>query len=135
MTWLVEKVFGVACDLYMDGAGIIDHDKYEILATAAEKLGKYESEEDKGRLIKIPVSVGDTVWAKRRFWSPTGPYEEIREFKIVSLSISQNKKKEWKKSFRASDGDGWLIDFAEAELNKVAFLTLEEIKKQTASNS
>ena len=81
--------------------------------------------------VELPLKVGHIVYHQFARWERE---VDIRPFQITSISISQNKKGEWKKSFRISwlDGDKtrdpW-YDYSFDDIGKTVFFTKEEAEK------
>jgi hypothetical protein len=54
------------------------------------------------RVIFLPLAVGDIVYAKRRCGYEDGnPLYEVAPYVVTSIQITQNKKMEWSKKYRA----------------------------------
>ena len=82
-------------------------------------------------VIVPPCKVGDFVWAKCFWWDDLSG---IALYQITNISISQNKKGEWTKKYRAmrfKDGKTYdsQINFSFDEIGKTVFLTREEAEK------
>ena len=81
--------------------------------------------------VELPLKVGHIVYHQFARWERK---VDIRPFQVTSMSISQNKKGEWKKSFRISwlDGDKtrdpW-YDYSFDDVGKTVFFTREEAEK------
>lgn len=92
----------------------------ELLLRMAEKLDKYEDLEEKGRLIKLPCAVGDTVYEVQDFRKRIQPYV------IIAVHISNcGNQYEWD----LKDGKGIFSNvsgFSEYDLGESVFLSLEE---------
>jgi hypothetical protein len=101
---------------------------------AIDKLGRYEDLEEQGRLIKLPLKVGDVVYYEHPYVAIlTG----IKPYKITNIMINQNKKGEWTRKYRAMlliDGKtvDRQINFAFNDIGKTVFLTKEEDEKALA---
>jgi hypothetical protein len=89
-----------------------DAEEHEQLAEWLEKLKSYEDLEEQGLLVRLPCSIGTTVWDIYG----TG----IR--KNVVSGIEYGKDGRW---FLWANEDEWL-----GELNVVVFLTREEAEKK-----
>jgi len=94
---------------------------------AIEKLAQYEEMEDAGLLLVLPCKVGDIVWYKGDWTSVQG----LNPYKITNVMISQNKKGEWTKKYRAMlvrDGKtvDWQINFSFDDIDKTVFLNKEK---------
>lgn len=95
------------------------------------KLGAYETAEEQGLLLRLPCKVGDTVFHRKEY---AATFTGIREYQITNIMISQNKKGEWTKKYRAMMLlDGKTIDcpinFAFDDIGKTVFLTKAEAEK------
>ena len=101
---------------------------------AAEKVSKYETAEDEGRLVVLPCSVGDTVWVTTHpfnvfddFDFYTEAQDEIYESYISSITFYENSNqyrihaKETRQFIKAY--------FMESDFGKTVFLTREEAEK------
>lgn len=81
--------------------------------------------------VELPCKVGQVVYHQLERWRDE---VNIQPFQVTSMSISQNKKGEWKKSFRISwlDGDKtrdpW-YDYSFDDIGKTVFFTKEEAEK------
>ena len=93
-----------------------------------EKLAEYEDLEEQGILIKLPCKVGDTVYHE-------DPYSTlligIQSYQITNIMISQNKKGEWTRKYRAmllrnGKTADKQINFEFNDIGKTVFLTKEE---------
>jgi hypothetical protein len=98
------------------GNGIMDN---------ADKL--CDKFQDKSRFIELPCKIGDVVYSLYHWWRKE---DGIVPYQITNLTITQNKKGEWKKKYRAMwlvDGKtrDWSLDFGFDEIGKKAFLTRE----------
>ena len=98
------------------------------------KLGAYETAEEQGLLLRLPCKVGDTVFHRKEY---AATFTGIREYQITNIMISQNKKGEWTKKYRAMMLlDGKTIDcpinFAFDDIGKTVFLTKAEAEKALA---
>lgn len=92
-------------------------------------LDEYHKAEAEGRLVILPCKVGDTVW-----WIPPASFTwlELRPYccMIVSMTITENKKRERKKKYRLAElRDGKTIDNVRdvdfEDFGKTVFLTRE----------
>ena len=97
-----------------------------------KKLSKYRNLEEQGLLLKLPCKVGDIVYHENKYATiHTG----IQSYQITNIMISQNKKGEWTKKYRAMFLlNGKIVDsqlnFSFDEIGKTVFLT--EQKAQAA---
>jgi hypothetical protein len=96
-----------------------------------EKLKNFEDLEEQGRLIKLPCKVGDTVYHEC-------PYSTllvgVQSYQITNIMISQNKKGEWTRKYRAmllrnGKTADKQINFEFNDIGKTVFLTKEEAEK------
>ena len=84
--------------------------------------------EEQGLLLKLPCKVGDVVYHEKKYATiHTG----IQSYQITNIMISQNKKGEWTKKYRAMFLlNGKIVDsqlnFSFDEIGKTVFLTKEE---------
>lgn len=93
-----------------------------------EKLKAYEDLEEQGLLFRLPCKVGDIVYYEHPYSSV---HTGIQAYQITNIMISQNKKGEWTKKYRAMMLlNGKIIDvqlnFSFNDLGKTVFLTKEE---------
>lgn len=95
-----------------------------------DKLAAYEDAEGQGRLVILPCEVGDTVW-----WIPPASFTwlELRPYccMVVSVTITENKKRERRKKYRIAElRDGKTIDNVRdvdfEDIGKTVFLTRAE---------
>ena len=98
--------------------------------------GKYPAEKfcdlykSSADVVELPLNIGDVVYASRR-WEENGA---LLPYQITCLTITQNKKKEWRKNYRAFRLiNGKTIDsyvsFSFDEIGKNVFLTIEEAER------
>lgn len=99
------------------------------------KLADYEDAEEQGLLLRLPCKVGDTVWYedKNSTW-----LIGVHPYQITNVMISQNKKGEWTKKYRAMriyNGKtvDWQINFSFDDIGTIVFLTKEEAEQKLAS--
>lgn len=81
--------------------------------------------------VELPCKIGQVVYHQLERWRDE---INIQPFQVTSMSISQNKKGEWKKSFRISwlDGDKTrdpCYDHSFDDIGKTVFFTREEAEK------
>ena len=110
------------CDLCCEYCKAMEDDSVDCRGCAIDqcfnKLGEYEELEDKGKLLKLPCAVGDTVHEiiKTR--------EAISEFTVIGFSVSEHgifvKWKLINGIYRNLSG------FNDDEIGKTVFLTKEE---------
>lgn len=97
-----------------------------------EKLAKYEELEEQGRLIKLPCKIGNIVYHDNPY---STIHTGIQSYQITNIMISQNKKGEWTKKYRAmllrngKTADNQ-INFEFNDIGKTVFLTKEEAEKE-----
>jgi hypothetical protein len=97
---------------------------------AYKELAEYRRLEEQGLLLKLPCNVGDVVWHERKNSHLSG----VHPYQITNVMISQNKKGEWTRKYRAMRLlNGKTIDsqinFEFDQLGKTVFLTKEEAEK------
>ena len=85
-------------------------------------------------VIVPPCKVGDIVYAKGWWWRDG---DDVATYQITNITITQNKKGEWTKKYRAMRFlNGKTIDyplnFSFEEIGKTVFLTKEEAEKALA---
>ena len=95
----------------------------------AKKLCELEDKIEQGKIVELPCAVGDIVYASHRHW---GTYikGDIMPYQITNITITQNKKGEWTKKYRAMEVQNgktidWQLNFAFDEIGKTVFLTPE----------
>lgn len=104
---------------------------YDDCQKMMRKLADYEDSEEQGLLLRLTCKVGDTVFHRKEY---TATFTGIREYQITNIMISQNKKGEWTKKYRAMMLlDGKTIDcpinFAFDDIGKTVFLTKAKAEK------
>jgi hypothetical protein len=84
-------------------------------------------------VIVPPCKVGDIVYAPHWHW---GTYikDEIIPYQITNITITQNKKGEWTKKYRAMEVQNgktidWQLNFEFDAIGKTVFLTREQAEK------
>lgn len=92
------------------------------------RLCRLEDKIENGTLIELPCKVGDTVYAPH--WH-CGEWDKIVPYQITNITVTQNKKLEWTKKYRAMElVEGktidWQLNFAFDEVGKKVFLTKAE---------
>lgn len=112
----------------MDWHDDVQCDDEEIYNRLAELEDKIES----GTLIELPCKVGDVVYAPHWHF---GEWDKIVPYQITNITITQNKKLEWTKKYRAMEVMNgktidWQLNFAFDEIGKKVFLTKEEAEKR-----
>ena len=97
-----------------------------------DKLAEYEDLEEQGLLLKLPCKVGDVVYHENKYATiHTG----IQSYQITNIMISQNKKGEWTKKYRAMFLlNGKIVDsqlnFSFDEIGKIVFFTEQEAQAE-----
>lgn len=117
-----------ACKLYGNTWYTNNVGKLEPHPEADQLCKAYESKE---RFVELPCKIGDVVYSWRYSWKKE---DGIVPYQITNLTITQNKKGEWKKKYRAMwlvDGKtrDWSLDFGFDEIGKTVFLTREEAEE------
>lgn len=100
-------------------------------ADCIEKLGKYEDAEEQGLILRLPCKVGDVVYHESQRATVN---KGVQVYQITNIMISQNKKGEWIKKYRAMMLlNGRIVDsqlnFSFDDLGKTVFLTKEEAEQ------
>ena len=98
---------------------------------AAEKVLKYETAEDEGRLVVLPCKVGDTVWVITHPFNVLDDFDfyedahdEIYESYISSVTFYEDSNQ-----YRIYTKDFIKAYFMECDFGKSIFLTREEAEK------
>ena len=96
-----------------------------------EKLADYEDAEEQGLILRLPCKVGDTVYHESQYATV---HKGVQAYQITNIMISQNKKGEWTKKYRAMMLlNGRIVDsqlnFSFDDLGKTVFLTKEEAEQ------
>lgn len=91
----------------------------------------------KEQIIVPPCKVGDIVYAEGWWWRDG---DDVATYKITNIAISQNKKGEWTKKYRAMrfvNGKtiDYPLDFSFEEIGKTVFLTRGEAEKALRERS
>jgi hypothetical protein len=105
--------------------------KYGDTECPMSKLQDLENKIEDGVLVELPCKVGDMVHAKA-YWWVDGTY--IADYQITNITITQNKKGEWTRKYRAMrffDGKTWdrQLNFSFDEIGKTVFLTRDAAEK------
>ena len=116
-----------AGDIYMLSGGE-DYDKCEKLARKLFFLG-YGIRRKKNA-IYLPLEVGDVVWSNKFYFYKRENGEPL-PYQITNITITQNKKGEWTKKYRAMElrGDKTIdsqLNFSFDEIGKTVFNSKEE---------
>lgn len=82
-------------------------------------------------VICPPCKVGDVVHAKGEWWLDK---DEVVDYLITNIAITQNKAGEWKKKYRAMRFFGGKtydsqLNFSFEDIGKTVFLTREEAEQ------
>lgn len=105
------------------------------------KLIKYALEmkkaEERGLLLKLPCKVRDAVYYESQYATV---HKGVQTYQITNIMISQNKKGEWTKKYRAMMLlNGRIVDsqlnFSFDDLGKTVFLTKEEAEQALAERN
>lgn len=99
----------------------------------AIRLCEIEDKICEGKIVELPCAVGNIVYAPHWHW---GTYikGEIMPYQITNITITQNKKGEWTKKYRAMEVQNgktidWQLNFEFDAIGKTVFLTREEAEK------
>jgi hypothetical protein len=108
----------------VNGTSPIDRD----LAKAINRLADLEDKIENGTLVELPCKVGDKVYAPHWHF---GEWDKIVPYQITNITITQNKKLEWTKKYRAMElvegkTTDWQLNFAFDEVGNKVFLTKAE---------
>lgn len=97
---------------------------------AYRKLGEYEDLEEQGKLLKLPCTVGDTVYTN---YSMQGWYfrKENRPYAAKIAFIGLNEADNY---INIDFGDGHMIQFKFSDIGKTVFLTREEAEVALKQN-
>ena len=103
-------------------------EEHRQLAEWLEELKEYKRLDEQGLLLCLPCKVGDTVYHENPYASV---HTGVQAYKITNIMISQNKKGEWTKKYRAMLlVDGKIVDnqlnFSFDYIGKTVFLTQAE---------
>ncbi len=88
-------------------------------------------------VIVPPCKVGDIVYAPHWKWSGYGKWDYIAPYQVTNITITQNKKGEWTKKYRAMEVRNgktidWQLNFSFDGLGKTVFLTKDEAERALA---
>lgn len=113
------------------GEYIKENDHMDYIPTLKELLGVYADCLLSEGVIVPPCKVGDIVYSYTHSWRKE---DGISPYQITNITITQNKKGEWTKKYRAMKvKNGKTIDnqlnFAFDEIGKTVFLTREEAER------
>ena len=84
---------------------------------------------DKSLFVELPCKVGEIVYAPLMKWLWTD--DIIVQYQITNITITQNKKGEWVKKYRAMQFENgktidWQLNFAFDDIGKTVLLTKEQ---------
>ena len=124
-----------ANDIYMFSGGM-DYDKCEKLAKSLFFLGY--GIRRKNNAIYLPLQVGDVVWSNKFYFYKHEDGEPL-PYQITNITITQNKKGEWTKKYRAMElrGDKTIdsqLNFSFDDIGKTVFKSKEEYDAHRPSN-
>lgn len=96
------------------------------------ELEEYRTKIENRTLIELPCKVGDTVYAPHWHF---GEWDKIVPYQITNITVTQNKKLEWTKKYRAMEVMNgktidWQLNFAFDEIGKKVFLTKAEAESK-----
>lgn len=120
------------------GEYIKENDHMDYIPTLKELLGVYADCLLSDGVIVPPCKVGDIAYSYTHSWrKEDGIWRKedgISPYQITNITITQNKKGEWTKKYRAMEvKNGKTIDnqlnFAFDEIGKTVFLTREEAEQ------
>lgn len=95
---------------------------------AFEKLAEYEDLEEQGRLLKLPCSVGDTM-----YYADNEYYFTILPVKVDEISIMESNAILYKCLLFDGNGDvETQFDFDKDDFRKTVFLTRQEAEDKLA---
>ena len=119
---------------WQDKHGLYDYIGVDAAQILLERLCQLEDKIEDGTLIGLPCKVGDTVYAPHWYF---GEWDKIVPYQITNITITQNKKLEWTKKYRAMElAEGktidWQLNFAFDEVGKKVFLTKAEAEAKLA---
>lgn len=112
--------------------GLYDYMGADTTQILLERLADLEDKIENGTLVKLPCKIGDTVYAPH--WH-CGEWDKIVPYQITNITVTQNKKLEWTKKYRAMElVEGktidWQLNFAFDEVGKKVFLTKAEAEER-----
>lgn len=95
--------------------------------------GECDHFKDKSLIVELPCKVVDVVYAPLMKWMWKD--DIIVPYQITNIIITQNKKCEWVKKYRAMQYENgktidWQINFAFDEIGKTVFLTKEDAERK-----
>ena len=88
-----------------------------------DKLAKYETAEDEGRLVALPCKVGDTVWMVHQRLTST-----VNNV-ISKMTVTELRGNRLNPIWFVIDGEYGRTSFHPSEIGKTVFLTREEAEK------
>ncbi len=94
-----------------------------------DRLCDLEDKIEQGKIVELPCEVGDIVYAPHWCWTTID--RTIVPYQITNITITQNKKGEWTKKYRAMEVKNgktidWQLNFAFDEIGKTVFLAPKE---------
>lgn len=94
---------------------------------ALEEFNKYKDLEERGKLLKLPCAVGDTVY---KIWSCGKNGKTIAEFVVSHIDIDYLPDIEF--SYRKENGHGNYYFSKIEDIGKTVFLTRQEAERALA---
>ena len=88
-----------------------------------DKLAKYETAEEEGRLVVLPCKVGDTVWMVHQRLTST-----VNNV-ISKMTVTELRGNRLNPIWFVIDGEYGRTSFHPSEIGKTVFLTREEAEK------
>lgn len=90
-----------------------------------DRLCDLEDKIEQGKIVELPCAVGDIVYAPHWCWTTID--RTIVPYQITNITITQNKKGEWTKKYRAMEVKNgktidWQLNFEFDEIGKTVFL-------------
>ena len=106
-------------------------DECDFCTNVCEKLAEYEDLEEQGLFLRFHCKVGDVVYHENPYATI---HKGVQSYQITNIMISQNKKGEWNKKYRAmrlvdNKTVDWQLNFAFDDIGKTVFLAKEEAEK------
>lgn len=113
--WYISGLDEVS-NRYLRGYGRVQ------IGLAIDKLARYETAEEDGRMVLLPCKPGDTVYVPHR--------GRIQEMTVTSARI--DKFGFWFFEWKVKDDKGvypWLYGFSSEMVGKIVFMTEQEAKE------
>ena len=104
--------------------GFDDSNKLPGYEAIYEKLRKYETSEEEGRLVVLPCKVGDTVWMVHQRLTST-----VNNV-ISKMTVTELRGNRLNPIWFVIDGEYGRTSFHPSEIGKTVFLTREEAEKK-----